>query len=325
LEVVVALTILVAALGVMGAQLVAGLRLMGEADQQARAAALADRLLTMVEFDPELEEVIAQEKRMDGDFGLAYPGWFWELEFEPLETEGEFVEEQVPLSQVHVRVLHQEDRERADDSAGAKLVREVVLLKAPRPKINLVEDFGMSQEQAEQLGAALPVGDLDLLALDPQVLVTLATQDPQTFLTLLEPLLPLIRQYFGAALSGQAGQFLQGGGPTGQAAAGEQAGTGGEGEMSIDDLLRLEQELIGGQGGAGQGGRTGRPGAAGAPGQRRTPPGGGAGRGAGGRGGAGSGRNLPGPSGVGPDGQPRYTIEDLMRLRDALTNQERGR
>lgn len=122
LEVVVALAIMVAAMGVLGAQLVGGLAMTSDSDQRTRAAALADRLLALVELDSEMQELILIEEQTDGDFGDAYPGWFWEITFEPTEVEG--------LGLVRVDVLYQENPEQRDSVEGATLIRRVVLLKA---------------------------------------------------------------------------------------------------------------------------------------------------------------------------------------------------
>lgn len=325
LEVVVALTIVVATMGVLGSQLVSGLRLTADADQLTRAAALVDRLLALVEMDPEMRELILLEEQTDGDFGEQYPGWFWEVEFQPVEqVEG--------LGLVRVAVLYQEDLERVDSSDGARVVRQVVLLKAAPGQIDLVEDFGMGEEQVEELAALLPMAEFDPAAVDPQMLVAALTENPEVLLEMLPALLPLLQQYMansgGGGGAGGGSPFGPGGlaGQFGGEFAGREFAEEGEkdlpggGAPAVDDLVRLRDEMIGGaperrgggRGGAGgaRGGREGR---------------GGAGRG--GRGGA-SGRPERGggraEGGGDEGGQPRYTIEDLMRLRDEMMRQQGG-
>lgn len=317
LEVVVALAIMVAALGMLGTQLVSGLEMTSEADRQTRGAELVDRLLALIEFDPEMESRLLEEEQADGDFGDQYPGWFWEISFQPVE--------QVPgLGQVRATVLYQEDPDRQDSPEGARIIRQVVLLRAARGEIDLVEDFGMDEEAVAELADMLPM-EFDPTAVDPQILVTLATEDPEMLMQMLPALVPLLQQYFGSGLEGPAAQLL---GPGGAAALGDLGGEAGEklqgmlGELGgqMGDLegdlglppARGGGEVRGGAGGARRGG--GRAGAS-------------AGRGTGGRrGGATGGRRggAAGSAGTPDSGQPRYTIEDLMRLREELRGQGGG-
>jgi hypothetical protein len=301
LEVVIALVIMVSALGVLGAQLTGGLRMTAEADDWTRAAALVDRMLALVELDPDLQELILQEQVLDGEFGDRFPGWFWEIEFQPIE--------QVPgLGQIRLTILYQEDIENQDNAKGARIIRQVALLKGERAKIDLVEDFGMDEMQVEQLLAAMPTVGFDPSAMDPQVLIMLATQDPEMLLQMLPALAPLLQRYFGAAIA--AGEL-----PAGLSGDGGDAGLPPTGGLSPDDLAGLLDGLAGGGGGGAQ-----LPGVGGQPGAGRR---GGAAPGAGAdttrRPGARRGGAAPGGTGGGGStNQPRYTIEDLMRLRDEM-------
>ncbi|MFH1747570.1 MAG: hypothetical protein ABIG44_11055 [Planctomycetota bacterium] len=327
LEVVVALTIMVSAMGVLGAQLVNGVRLTADADRLTRAAALTDRLLALVEMDPEMQESLLLEEQADGEFGDQYPGWFWEIEFQPVESvEG--------LGQVRVAVLYQEDPGRIDSDDGATLIRQVVLLKAAPGRVDLVEDFGMDELQVEELTALLPLADFDPSAVDPQMLVAALTENPELLLELLPELMPLLQQYM--ANSGGLAGMMEGGIPF---SPGDLAGQLGGLEGMIGEEPKKDGDDVGGKdtlpgdmpavdgfpgmrdqgmGGAARGGRGTRGGGRGGDAQP------------GGRGGRGGGSGDAQPGGRGDrgsgaqDGPPRYTIEDLMRMRDEMTRQGGG-
>jgi len=100
------MAILVAALGVFGAQLVSGLRMTETADLRTRAEAMLERVLALSEYDPEMQDLLLSEERTDGDFGDEYPGWTWEIDFLPIE-------EVAGLGQVRISVLY-----RSPDDVG---------------------------------------------------------------------------------------------------------------------------------------------------------------------------------------------------------------
>jgi hypothetical protein len=287
-EVVVSLTIMVAALGVMGAQLVAGLRMTALADQQIRAAHLADRLLALLELDLDTAQSFFDERETEGDFGEQHRGYFWRATIEPLEVDLE------GIGLVTIDILYQEDPQLRDTIDGARVIRRLKLLKAEPGLIDLAEDFGLDEEQLAQISELLPIAGLDPSAMNPQQLVSL---DPELLLELLPQLLPLLEQFISATRGGRGG------------------GGGGDPQANLEELIRNRlgdqaenlplEEMIQGMGGGGfpgGGGRGGRGGGQGAPG---------------GRGGAGGQADTEG----GPS-QP-FTIEDLQRRRDEA-NAERG-
>ncbi|HOO18147.1 MAG TPA: hypothetical protein PLU99_13715 [Phycisphaerae bacterium] len=311
LEVVVAMAIMVGALGVLGAQLVSGLRATEAADLRTRAGALLERVLGLVEYDPELQDRLLTEERFENEFGDDLPGWFYEIEFKPIE-------EVAGLGQIRISVLYQSEDD-ARSGAGARLLSQTVLLKAARAKINLVEDFGLPADKLEEITALLPEG-LDPTDFDPQRLIALAKADPQLIISLLPALVPLLQQYFG-----------QGGGLPGDLQL-----PGGFSPQDLADLEEAAGALLGGGAGGGRGGAGVRPPPGGPPPGASTVTPRAGGRGRGGQSGAGiqsggtrtgggrSGR-APQPAlrqGSGPGGQ--YTIEDLMRLREELQSQGGG-
>lgn len=277
LEVVVAFAIVTAALGLLGGQLSGGLRMVGYAELQTRAGELADRILALLELDQTLQQQIFVDNKTDGDFGTAYPGWFWRILVQPTQTEG--------LGMVTVQVLFDEDR--GSDVARGKVMRELHLLKADPGRINLETDFGFTQDQVSQLTEQIQIPGFDPNQLDPQALVSMP---PEQLLLMLGQLLPLLQQL--AANAGinpgqipqtpqDAADFLnnlQNGGIPGvggsggnkdsaggdlapDAGSGGSSGGGRSGGATIDDLLRLRD----GGGGSPNSGVNGRSGQIGQP------------------------------------------------------------
>lgn len=285
LEVIVALAILVAALGLLSAQLASGLELMALSEDQVRAAQLADYVLALVDLDPRLRQLLQESDELEYAFtdetALGYPlghypGYFWRITTEPAERERQ------DLELMTIEILRQRDRERAGSIDGAAVVRRLALLRAAPARIDLVEDAGMAEELVEQLRQQIPIPDFDPRAVDLQQIIALSPEVMQT-------LLPTLMAMLAQGGTGGGGFRLPGGAD--------------EGGAGLEELEQLE-EL--------------RPPAAG-PAVRPPPPpppaGPRPGRPAGGP------RIEPG-RGSGPGG--RYTLEDLMRLRDEWRRQQEG-
>ena len=194
LEVVVATAILVAAMGMLSAQLVSGLRMTAQAEELTTASQLADRILALVELDPNTVQRFFEQREIDGDFDSdvyeQYRGWFWRATVEELPDDEE-------LGRVTIEILRARDAEGRDDIEGAQIVRTLHLLKANPGLINLAEDFGIPEEQLEMFMSMVPIPGLDPAAFDPQALVSL---DPEMLLELLPVILPLIQQFSGGKL-----------------------------------------------------------------------------------------------------------------------------
>ncbi len=340
LEVVVALTIMVAAMGVLGAQLVSGLRMVAYADEQARAAEMADRMMALLELDLNYAEQLATDAKLDGDFGQQHPGFFWHVHIEPTDVEG--------LGKVTLQILQQRDTQNLESADGATVVRELHFLKAAPAKIDLAADFGFNEEQLTTITSAIPLPGIADGQLDVPKLVEALTADPSTLISML----PQLMQIF-AQVAGGAGASNTGGGPSVdmmrelmgeqiQAALGGDALGGGQdapplmGDQVQDagDLLELRDRMFGpdGQPGGGRGNRGGGRGTAGgamddggAPGGGDFPtPGVGANRGGGRTGGGRTGGNRGGGNQPGLQRQPGAGgIEELMRLRDEFNRRQR--
>ncbi len=183
LEVVVALAVMVSAMGLLGAQLVGGIKMTMYAEEQTRATQLADRMLAVLELDPNTLQRFFEDREIDGDFDEQYVGWFWRATVEELPDDEN-------LGRVTIEILHQRGYDSREDIEDAQVVRTLHMLKANPGRIDLAEDFGIPEEHLETLREVMP--DLDPAALDPLALVSL---DPETLLELLPVILPLLQQF----------------------------------------------------------------------------------------------------------------------------------
>lgn len=322
LEVVVSLAIMVSALGFLGAQLIGGMQMVRQADLRTQAVAFVDRVVALVEFDPQMQKRLLQEQTTDGDFGRQDLGWFWRIEFEPIT-------EIVGLGLIRISVWHDENASESSSIATARPVAEVALLKAARGELDLVRDFGMDEEEAAEWAASCH-GGINPRAVDPQELVQAASENPECIFRLPPSLMPILEQFVGPDVAGRIGGSLSPGAGAGESSgavtgrgefSGESAfGEGGEraGLEGSDEKLGEVIGGLGGRGGARPGSREvrnapgARPPLGGTPGQPGTGP-----RGA-------SRRPGGGPPQAGGAGQSGYTLQDLMRLREQLQSKGGG-
>lgn len=184
LEVIVSLAIMVAALGLIGAQLHSGLKMTAQAETATRAAELSDRLLALLELDPQLAQRIFQERKIDGDFGTEFPGYHWRANVDKTDVDG--------LGLVTLEILFQGDPERPTDIDGARVVRHLHLLKADPGRIDLGRDFGVPEEALAVMGPQMSmIPGLDPAQFDPQALAALP---PEQLFAVLAQLLPILQQ-----------------------------------------------------------------------------------------------------------------------------------
>ncbi len=190
LEVIVALTIMVFSLSVIASQLVGGMQMVQDVDRQTRAIQFTDRMLALLELDPEAIAQIGEEQQIDGDFGRQYPGWFWRASLQNTGTEG--------LGLITLEILAMRDTGEEGSLEEARVVRAVRMLKAAPQPIDLVADFGVSEEQVAVFAENSPFPELDPTALNPQLLAQLI--QPETLMEILPALMPMLAQMGGGQL-----------------------------------------------------------------------------------------------------------------------------
>lgn len=254
LEVVVALTILVMAMGMLGAQLVGGLRMTADAEEMTLATQLADRMMALVELDPNTLQAFFEQREIDGDFDAErydynqYRGWFWRAAVEEIPDNPE-------LGRVTIEILHQTDPDRINDVEDARIVRTLHLLKAQPGRIDLAADFGIPQEQLDMFAAMVPIDGFNPSALDP---LAIASLDPQMLMEMLPMLLPLLQQFGGGKLPADFSpemlqELLSGGGlgdlsgmiPGAGGRGGGPNGAGGGGPNAA--VIEMIRSTLGGQ------------------------------------------------------------------------------
>lgn len=247
--------IVVASLGLISSQLLGGLQMTAYSDEQTRANQLADRILGLIEMDPDSLQQLFENQEADGDFGEQLPGWYWRVTVEPiLDVEG--------LGQVTVEVLRAPGAEFGDPIDRAAPVRVLHLLRADPGRINLAEDFGISEEQLTILQETIPIAEFDPTNLDP---LAIASLDPEMLMEVLPQILPLLGAFGGSGPGGAGGDvtpeqimgMLGGGGgrpqiqnpfsPGGMAGGGQGGGRRGEGgpRGARDPGMDAIRELLG--------------------------------------------------------------------------------
>ena len=309
LEVVVALTVLVTAMGFLGAELIGGLEMTRASEDQFRASLIADRVLAQVELEPNMQQRIAESpNELTGEVGKDYPGYFWRITTEPVDTE------HLDINVVSIEILQQRDAKQEHNIDGAAVVRRLALLKADPPRIDLVKEAGLTEEQAEQLRQAIPIPGFDPTSLNLQQLLNL---DPATLAQILPMLQPLLAQLGSGGLQGLMDQL-------GQSGLDANA-LGALANLPAQDLANTIRQAVGaaGQPGAANPSAPGatplpnRPSPANKPPAPPPPP-------APPQPNPNTPTPPPGPiqigKGSGPNGE--YTLEDLIRLRDAYEAQQ---
>ncbi len=178
LEVVVAVGILAVGMAFIGMQIQYASRHARESERTMRTLLLAESKLT--ELDAGL---IVPEEKLEATFGAVFPDYGWRLEMKPTATP--------ELNHLTLEILYQARQDVNEEFRfdEAEVVQRLYTLRAtPRP-LNLVNDFGMPEEQADKLTEQLAgVGDggLDPRNLNPALF---AQMDLEQLLEVAPPLL----------------------------------------------------------------------------------------------------------------------------------------
>ncbi|MFH1418856.1 MAG: hypothetical protein ABII12_11305 [Planctomycetota bacterium] len=184
LEVVVALSILLVAMSVVGLVFRNGQHYAELTDQMTRAMMLTERLLA--EIDTGILEL--EEREQVGWFGdEGPPNMAWRVAFTPHEDMDDLLDIDIEI--------HLGDPEGEDEEHQLILFTRV---QRPKPRgIDFEKDFGLDQDQIDQLTDLIPGGAavLDPTDFDPRLLASLDLDE-------LVDLLPTLIQAFGTSLGG---------------------------------------------------------------------------------------------------------------------------
>jgi len=192
LEVVVALSILLLAMSVVGLTFRNVMGNVERADRITRARIMTERLL--VEMDTGILEM--EEREQTGWFGKeSIPGMSWRVEINPHDRIDRLVE-----VDVHIYM---------GDPDGSEEERQRLLSTRfwrPEPRgLDLEKDFGLDEDQIEQLTEAIPggVAMFDPTDFDPRMIA-------QLDMDMLAELLPTLIQAFGGSfMGGDLNQLLK--------------------------------------------------------------------------------------------------------------------
>lgn len=236
LEVLLALSILMLTIAVLGAAIRNGALWAERAERVSRATVLTDDLLARLDLGVLVNPAdlqTGQEREVSGDFGDQGPaGLSWALKMEPDQNEPE-------LMRVRVDVIEGDAAANPDD---AKILLTTHVIRAKPRAINLKNDFGMTDEQLKLLTEAIPGGSqvLDPENFDP---TSLARMDMNQLAELLPLIMTALGGAGGAGALGGMGDLsqlgegaMQGGGlpgggvPGGGRFSGGGAGAGDSGE-----------------------------------------------------------------------------------------------
>lgn len=182
---------LVVGLAVIGAQVQDAQRSIHEMEMQVRGLALAQ--MKLAELDLGLVELDSVDQIQEEEFGSRYPAYGWRLTTEDTALSDMFL--------LKLEILYQPRPTEELDSYSEgdfdfDYAREIATIYAMRPApapINLVEDFGLDEEQAIKIDEQLRdigIPGLSLDSLDPSILATL---DFEEFLKVL----PILAEALG--------------------------------------------------------------------------------------------------------------------------------
>ena len=189
LEVILALTILFMGMSIIGIQLQTSIKIGYDNERRTQALLLAEAKLAQLDSGAiNLEREMGADGVMEGDFGKSFPGYFFRFTME----EHDDLED---VFEVTTEILYgpPEDDLEPGDIEDAEAVLVLYSFRATPPTLNLQRDFGVSDEQIEELTASLPP-DLDPLDFSP---AAFAEMDLETLLELMPQLLEIFGQGFG--------------------------------------------------------------------------------------------------------------------------------
>jgi type II secretory pathway pseudopilin PulG len=164
LEVLVTVTIMAMFMALIGAQILAAVQAAGLIERRQTSMLLAESITGRLQAGG--FELTDQAQQMAGTFGTVYPGWGWRVGAEPTDDP--------TLMRVHLQVL-QGDPAVPDASVDSMTaITDMYTFWALPAKMDLVEDFGLSESDAAALAAKTGI---DPKNFDPAMLAGLNIAD----------------------------------------------------------------------------------------------------------------------------------------------------
>lgn len=169
LEMVIAVGLLVLGMALIGAQISTSSDIARETDRLARVVFLAESKIA--ELDTGL---ILPEEEIEEDFGRLFPEFGWRMRIVPASESD--------LNMITLEILHQFGREVDEefDFTSAEVVQTYYTLRATPKPLDLTQDFGLEEEQADNINeqlAELTGGAVDVREFDPSVFQNLSTEE----------------------------------------------------------------------------------------------------------------------------------------------------
>ena len=192
LEVILALTILFMGMAVIGIQLRTSIATGHENERMTQALMLAEAKLGQLDAGAiNLDREMSSDGVLEGDFGKSFPGYFFRFTIEPHDDLEDIFE-------VTTEILsgpHEDDLE-PGDIQDAEVMLTLYSFRPTPATLNLQRDFGVSDEQMDEVAASLPP-DLDPTDLSP---AAFAEMDLEELLELMPQFLEIFGQGFGISL-----------------------------------------------------------------------------------------------------------------------------
>jgi type II secretory pathway pseudopilin PulG len=230
LEVLVTVTILAMFMALIGGQILASVRAAETIQRRQTAILLAESLIGRLQSGG--FELADQSQQFSDTFGDAYPGWGWQVYAEPTDQDETLV-------RVRLQVLQDETGEGLSVDAMKPIV-EMTTFQAMPVKFNLVDDFGMSEADAEALAAT----GIDPYNLNPASLLSMDLGDLLSNFPQLEGMLAMYG-LDASALSSMDPEMLRSAleGVLGSGGGGGDSGGSGESADGNDGPLSSEEAL----------------------------------------------------------------------------------
>jgi len=169
LEMVIAVGLLVLGMALIGAQISTSMERARRTDELARVVFLAESKIAQLDTG-----LVIPEEEVEQDFGRLFPQYAWRMRIVPAAESD--------LNLVSLEILHDASRdiEETFDFEDAEVVETYYTLRAtPRP-LDLTQDFGLEEAQAEDLNnqlADLTGGAVDVREFSPSVFQNLSMED----------------------------------------------------------------------------------------------------------------------------------------------------